>query len=71
MSPTSFVVGTGLEKSLPMRSGRAGASLSGTVVLLEAFGQMSGRLGTLTAIMPTADSGEVAWSGVESADARP
>ena len=40
MSPTSFVVGTGPGKSLPMRSGRAGASLSGTVVLLEAFGQM-------------------------------
>ena len=40
MPPTGFVVGTGLGKSLPMRSGRAGASLSGTVVLLEAFGQM-------------------------------
>jgi hypothetical protein len=40
MSPTGLVVGTGLEKSLPMRSGRAGASLSGTVVLLEALGRM-------------------------------
>ena len=40
MSPASLVVGTGLEKSLPMRPGRAGASPSGTVVLLEALGQM-------------------------------
>ena len=40
MPPTSFVVGTGPGKSLPMRPGRAGASLSGTVVLLEALGQM-------------------------------
>lgn len=40
MPPTGSVVGTGPGKSLPMRSGRAGASLSGTVVLLEAFGQM-------------------------------
>lgn len=40
MSPTGLVVGTGLEKPLPMRSGRAGASLSGTVVPLEALGRM-------------------------------
>ena len=40
MPPTDLVVGTGSGKSLPMRSGRAGASLSGTVVLLEALGQM-------------------------------
>ena len=40
MSPTSFVVGTGHEKSRLMRSERTGASLSGTVVLLEALGQM-------------------------------
>jgi len=38
---------------------------------LEAFGLMAGRLGTLTAVMPTAESGEVAWTGVESADAQP
>lgn len=40
MSPTGLVVGTGPGKSLPMRPGRAGASLPGTVVLLEALGQM-------------------------------
>jgi len=38
---------------------------------LEAFGSMAGRLGTLTAVMPTPDSGEVAWTGVESTDAQP
>ena len=40
MPPTGSVVGTGPGKSLPMRPGRADASLSGTVVLFEAFGQM-------------------------------
>ena len=40
MSPTGFVVGTGHEKSRLMRSGRSGASGSGTVVLFEALGQM-------------------------------
>lgn len=38
MSPTSFTVGTGLSKSRRMRSGRAGASGSGTVVRLEVRG---------------------------------
>ncbi len=40
MPATSFAVGTGHEKSRPMRSGRSGASGSGTVVLFEALGQM-------------------------------
>ena len=40
MPPTGSVAGTGPGKSLPMRPGRTGASLSGTAVLREALGQM-------------------------------
>ena len=40
MSPTSFVVGTGLSKSRRTRSSLLGAPSSGTVVVLEALGQI-------------------------------